>query len=160
MTATDLPTGACAATATPCLFWHLMQGPWNRYGDPVDRIPALVALRDIAAEEELTISYALFPAAPGFAMACRRPAAAGRGVVRGTDWTRVGLQARYPGMIFLVAPAEHHANPGTAEPMGPDKGRQTTPRSDGHTESAIRQRAGPEAGSRSVARLVPRPVRK
>ena len=85
----------------------------------MDLIPALVAPRDIAAGEELTIDYALFLADSGFAMACRCPATAGRGVVRGTDWMRAGLQARYRGWSSRC---------------------HTTPRSNGHTESAIRQR--------------------
>jgi hypothetical protein len=57
----------------------------------------LVAMRDIAAGEELTIDYALFLADPGFAMACRCGTAACRGMVRGTDWMRTDLQARYRG---------------------------------------------------------------
>src|SRR5690242_1382543 len=57
----------------------------------------LVAMRNIAAGEELTIDYALFLADPGFAMACRCGTAACRGMVRGTDWMRTDLQARYRG---------------------------------------------------------------
>jgi len=57
----------------------------------------LVAMRDIAAGEELTIDYALFLADPGFAMACRCGTASCRGMVRGTDWMRTDLQARYRG---------------------------------------------------------------
>ena len=57
----------------------------------------LVAMRDIAAGEELTIDYALFLADPGFAMECRCRTAACRGSVTGTDWIRPDLQARYRG---------------------------------------------------------------
>jgi len=57
----------------------------------------LVAMRDIAAGEELTIDYALFLGDPGFAMACRCRAAACRGVVTGTDWMRTDLRERYRG---------------------------------------------------------------
>ncbi|HEY3035495.1 MAG TPA: SET domain-containing protein-lysine N-methyltransferase [Streptosporangiaceae bacterium] len=57
----------------------------------------LVAMRDIAAGEELTIDYALFLGDPGFAMACRCATAACRGVVRGTDWMRTDVQERYRG---------------------------------------------------------------
>jgi uncharacterized protein len=57
----------------------------------------LVAMREIAAGEELTIDYALFLGDPGFAMACRCGTAACRGMVRGTDWMRADLQARYRG---------------------------------------------------------------
>ena len=45
----------------------------------------LVSMRHIAADEELTIDYALFLGDPGFAMDCRCGTAACRGVVRGTD---------------------------------------------------------------------------
>ena len=57
----------------------------------------LVAMRDIAAGEELTIDYALFLGDPGFAMDCLCGTAACRGVVRGTDWMRTDLRERYPG---------------------------------------------------------------
>lgn len=57
----------------------------------------LVSMRPIAAGEELTIDYAMFLADPGFAMDCRCAAAACRGVVRGTDWTRADLRERYQG---------------------------------------------------------------
>jgi hypothetical protein len=57
----------------------------------------LVSMRDIAAGEELTIDYALFLGDPGFAMGCRCGTAACRGVVRGTDWMRADLRARYRG---------------------------------------------------------------
>lgn len=57
----------------------------------------LVAMRDIAAGEELTIDYALFLADPGFAMQCRCGTAACRGVVRGTDWMRADVLERYRG---------------------------------------------------------------
>jgi uncharacterized protein len=57
----------------------------------------LVSMRDIAAGEELTIDYALFLGDPGFAMECRCGTVACRGVVRGTDWMRADVQARYRG---------------------------------------------------------------
>jgi uncharacterized protein len=57
----------------------------------------LVAMRDIAAGEELTIDYAMFLGDPGFAMACRCGTAACRGAVRGTDWMRPGVQERCRG---------------------------------------------------------------
>ena len=57
----------------------------------------LVAMRDIAAGEELTIDYALFLGDPGFAMECRSATAACRGTVTGTDWLRAGVRERYRG---------------------------------------------------------------
>lgn len=57
----------------------------------------LVAMRDIAAGEELTIGYALFLADPDFVMECRCGTAACRGVVRGTDWMRADVRDRYRG---------------------------------------------------------------
>jgi hypothetical protein len=85
----------------------------------MDRIPALVALPDIAAQEELTIGSALFPGS-GFARACRCPAAADRGVVRGTDWTRAGLQARYRGWFswwLQQKITQTHGHPSRWTPM-------------------------------------------
>jgi hypothetical protein len=57
----------------------------------------LVAMRDIAAGEELTIDYALFLADPGFAIDCRCQTAACRGIVTGTDWMRPSVRDRYRG---------------------------------------------------------------
>ena len=57
----------------------------------------LVALRDIAAGEELTIDYALFLGDPDFAMACLCRTPACRGMVTETDWMRPDVQARYRG---------------------------------------------------------------
>jgi hypothetical protein len=54
-------------------------------------------MRDIAADEELTIDYALFLGGPGFAVECRCATAACRGVLKGTDWTRPDLRDRYRG---------------------------------------------------------------
>ncbi len=73
----------------------------------------LVAMRDIAVGEELTIDYALFLGDPGFAMDCRCGTAACRGVVRGTDWMRTDLRARYRGWFswwlqHKIAPTQDH----------------------------------------------------
>lgn len=54
----------------------------------------LVAMRDIAAGEELTTDYAFFDQAPE-PMDCRCGRPACRGVVTGDDWRRRGLQQRY-----------------------------------------------------------------
>jgi hypothetical protein len=69
----------------------------------------LVAMRDIAAGEELTIDYALFLGDPGFAMDCRCRTAACRGVVRGNGLDAHRRAGALPRMVFLVAPAEDHA---------------------------------------------------
>ncbi|GIH14848.1 SET domain-containing protein [Rugosimonospora africana] len=54
----------------------------------------LVAMRDIAAGEELTTDYALFDDYDG-AMECRCGADGCRGVIDGRDWQRPELQRRY-----------------------------------------------------------------
>lgn len=54
----------------------------------------LVAMRDIAAGEELTTDYALFDDYDG-QMECRCGADSCRGVVGGRDWQRPDLQRRY-----------------------------------------------------------------
>jgi uncharacterized protein len=58
----------------------------------------LVAMRDIAPGEEVTIEYALFLyGGPEFALDCHCGAVGCRGVLRGTDWMRADLQERYRG---------------------------------------------------------------
>jgi SET domain-containing protein len=54
----------------------------------------LVAMRDIAAGEELTTDYALFDDYDG-EMECRCGTASCRGVISGRDWQRPELQQRY-----------------------------------------------------------------
>jgi len=54
----------------------------------------LVAMRDIAAGEELTTDYALFDDYDG-EMACRCGTASCRGVISGRDWQRPELRQRY-----------------------------------------------------------------
>lgn len=54
----------------------------------------LVAMRDVAAGEELTTDYALFDD-DGGAMACRCGTPSCRGVIDGRDWRRPELQRRY-----------------------------------------------------------------
>jgi SET domain-containing protein len=56
----------------------------------------LVAMRDVAAGEELTTDYALFDDSDEvMACACGTPSC--RGTVSGRDWRRPDLQARYAG---------------------------------------------------------------
>ena len=54
----------------------------------------LVAMRDLAAGEELTTDYALFDDYDG-SMACRCGTASCRGTIGGRDWQRPELQRRY-----------------------------------------------------------------
>jgi uncharacterized protein len=54
----------------------------------------LVAMRDLAAGEELTTDYALFDDHDG-AMACRCGTAGCRGTISGRDWQRPELRRRY-----------------------------------------------------------------
>jgi hypothetical protein len=56
----------------------------------------LVAMRDIAAGEELTTDYALFDT-PAGEMACACGAPSCRGRITGADWQRSDLQKRYAG---------------------------------------------------------------
>jgi hypothetical protein len=55
-----------------------------------------VALRDIAAGEELTQDYAMTDD-EDYAMPCRCGAAACRGVITGFDWKKPEIQKRYDG---------------------------------------------------------------
>ena len=54
-----------------------------------------VAMRDIAAGEELTIDYAMIDGDPSERMTCRCGTPSCRGIVTGGDWQRPELQARY-----------------------------------------------------------------
>ncbi|MBI5838849.1 MAG: SET domain-containing protein-lysine N-methyltransferase [Chloroflexi bacterium] len=57
----------------------------------------LMARRDIAADEELTVDYALFSAQPDWVMdsACRCGSPFCRGVITGNDWKLKEVQERY-----------------------------------------------------------------
>lgn len=57
----------------------------------------VVALRDIAAGEELAYDYAMSDASDYDEFVCRCGAASCRGVVRGSDWRDPALRARYRG---------------------------------------------------------------
>jgi SET domain-containing protein len=54
-----------------------------------------VAMREIAAGEELTIDYAMIDGDAADRMECRCGTPACRGVITGGDWRRPELQARY-----------------------------------------------------------------
>jgi SET domain-containing protein len=56
----------------------------------------LVAMRDVAAGEELTTDYAMFDDYDG-AMTCSCGTPSCRGVIDGRDWRRPELQRRYAG---------------------------------------------------------------
>jgi len=109
----------------------------------------LVAMREIAAGEELTIDYALFLGDPGFSMDCRCRTAACRGVVRGGGLDARRFAGALPGMVFLVAPAEDRANPGPPGPVAHDEerwtGRSARSAADETPQRwAMRNRSGPQ----------------
>jgi hypothetical protein len=56
----------------------------------------LVAMRDVDPGEELTTDYAMFDTLPDM-MVCRCGTPSCRGTIRGSDWQRPELQARYAG---------------------------------------------------------------
>jgi hypothetical protein len=56
-----------------------------------------VALRDVAAGEELTIDYAMIDGDPAERMHCACGAPGCRGVITGDDWRRPELQRKYAG---------------------------------------------------------------
>lgn len=58
---------------------------------------ALVAVRDIAAGDELTLDYATVIADPDFVLMCHCGTYRCRQVVEGTDWQIPQLQRRYAG---------------------------------------------------------------
>ena len=57
----------------------------------------LMAMRDVAPGEELTLDYCLFDAAPTTPMDCHCGSALCRRVITSDDWRRPELQARYAG---------------------------------------------------------------
>ncbi len=57
----------------------------------------LVARRDLAAEEELTVDYALSVDDPDFVMWCHCETYRCRQAIEGTDWRIPQLQTRYAG---------------------------------------------------------------
>ncbi len=57
----------------------------------------LVAMRDIAPDEEICFDYAMSDAHPSFYMPCQCSQPGCRGEVTGNDWKRSDLQARYKG---------------------------------------------------------------
>lgn len=52
---------------------------------------------DIQAGEELTVDYAVLSDDPSWTMVCTCQSPLCRGIIRGDDWTRLDLQARYTG---------------------------------------------------------------
>lgn len=57
----------------------------------------LVAVRDVAADEELTVDYATSIDDPDFVMMCHCETYRCRQVIEGTDWQIPQLQLRYAG---------------------------------------------------------------
>jgi SET domain-containing protein len=75
-------------------------GPLNHSCDPTlgwadDH--TLVAIRDIAAGDELTLDYATIVTDPEFVMMCHCDTYRCRQVIEGTDWKIPQLQKRYAG---------------------------------------------------------------
>jgi SET domain-containing protein len=58
---------------------------------------ALVTLRDVAADEELVVDYALSVADPSWFLRCHCPSQRCRQMVEGDDWQILQLQRRYAG---------------------------------------------------------------
>ena len=57
----------------------------------------LVTLRDVAADEELLVDYALSTVDPAYYLRCHCPSQRCRQMVEGTDWQIPQLQRRYAG---------------------------------------------------------------
>jgi SET domain-containing protein len=75
------------------------QGPVNHSCDPNTGWAgdALVTLRDVAADEELVVDYAMSVADPTWFLRCHCPSYRCRQMVEGTDWQIPQLQRRYAG---------------------------------------------------------------
>src|SRR5262245_27544488 len=80
-----------------------------------------VALRDVAAGEELTLDYATIDHATP-PMACRCGAASCRGVVTGRDWQRPELQRKYGRYFAWYLLEKMHAEPDGAHAPARDSG--------------------------------------
>src|SRR5262245_41540499 len=76
-----------------------------------------VAMRDVAAGEELTLDYATIDGDTE-PMTCRCGAAACRGVVSGRDWQRPELQRKYGRYFAWYLLEKMHAEPGAAADGG------------------------------------------
>jgi SET domain-containing protein len=75
------------------------QGPVNHACDPnLGWVgDSLVTLRDVAADEELLVDYAMSVADPTWFLRCHCPSYRCRQMVEGTDWQIPQLQHRYAG---------------------------------------------------------------
>lgn len=72
----------------------------------------LIAMRDVAADEELTTDYALFDDYDG-EMTCSCGSARCRGIIGGRDWQQPELQRRYRGYFSWYL--QHRIDRGTAD---------------------------------------------
>jgi hypothetical protein len=118
---------------------HLLLRPGsdNRFGnhacDPnlgwVDEY-SLVALRDLAPDEELLSDYAMSTVDPTFYLRCHCASYRCRQMVEGTDWRIPQLQRRYDGFWvpyiqrLIEAEAAHAPAPGS--PISPRRGPGST----------------------------------
>jgi uncharacterized protein len=75
------------------------QGPVNHACDPNLGWAGdtLVSLRDVAADEELLVDYAMSVTDPSWFLRCHCPSYRCRQMVEGTDWRIPQLQQRYAG---------------------------------------------------------------
>lgn len=97
---TELAAGSRVGTLEQDAVAETDIGPLNHSCDPTLGFAGardLVALRDVAAGEELTVDYATFIDDPEFLLRCHCETYRCRQLIEGTDWTIPQLRTRYAG---------------------------------------------------------------